>query len=32
MCGHFGNEDPDFLWEFPKDLSHELKQAGKKDE
>lgn len=23
-CGHFGRDDPDFTWEFPKDLSHEM--------
>lgn len=23
VYGHFGREDPDFLWERPKDLSHE---------
>lgn len=24
--GHFGKNDPDFTWETPKDLSHELKK------
>jgi len=24
--GHFGRSDPDFLWEKPKDLTHEIKQ------
>jgi S-adenosylmethionine synthetase len=26
--GHFGREDPDFLWEKPKDLSHVFKKSS----
>lgn len=26
--GHFGRTDPDFLWEVPKDLSHEKKKTA----
>jgi len=29
--GHFGRNDPDFLWEKPKDLKHELEKKEKKD-
>lgn len=29
--GHFGRNDPDFTWEFPVDLSHELKGIKKED-
>jgi len=25
--GHFGRDDPDFTWEVPKDLSHELRKT-----
>ncbi|BAM41668.1 S-adenosylmethionine synthetase [Theileria orientalis strain Shintoku] len=28
VYGHFGREEPDFLWEHAKDLSHEKKKSG----